>query len=302
MKFQRILVGIDFSHSCSQALTEAVRLASYDSTKVHLLHVVDKRVLESFGEEVVIDADRTINEAESRLADFIKEHAGGYQEIETEVVIGHPFAEFIRVINDTDIDLVVLGSAGTHDHPNKLGAIASKCLRKAPCALLVVDESQPKNFEKVVCAIDYSDTSADVVEYAIHIARLEQAALDFVHVYSPPSAFQDPESGVMLVGFEGIADYPRVVRENLESFVEPYLKDAGVNEVIYSVVDHMSVGRGIVSHLKEASNYLLVLGTHGRTGWRGLLLGTTAEHVFHKIPCSTLAVKPKDFHYHIPTI
>lgn len=302
MKYERILVGTDFTTTSARALGEAVRLASYDSTPLHVLHVVDRRVLENLEDQVVVDEARTMAEAERRLEEFAAEHAGGYENLQLEVVLGHPFAEFIRVINETKVDLVVLGSQGTHEHGNRLGALASRCLRKAPAPLLVMDERKHEPFQKVVCAVDYSDTSKLVVEKAIHLANLEQADLEFVHVYVPPSSFQSPDSGVMLVGFEGIADYPRVVRGNLEAFVKPFLSSVTTSNVSYQVVDHMSVGRGLVSYLKENEGDLLVLGTHGRTGWRSLLLGTTAEHIFHKIPCSTLAIKAPDFTYQIPTI
>jgi universal stress protein E len=302
MNYQRILVGIDFSNASSRALREAVRLASYNATPLLVLHVVDQRVLENLEDEVVVDKNRTLADAKSRLADFIAEHGAGYEGTELQVVLGHPFMEFVRTINDQKIDLLVLGSQGTHDHPNRLGALASKCLRKAATPLLVVDDRQQVPFERVVCAVDYSESSKHVIEEAIHVANLEQAALEFVHVFVPPSSFQSPESGVMLMGFEGIADYPRVAAENLKKYVEPYVSQFKGRNVTFNVVDHVSVGRGVVDYLKENGGDLLVLGTHGRTGWRSLLLGTTAEHIFHRIPCSTLAVKPTDFTYSIPTL
>ncbi len=295
MKYQSILVGIDFSKASVRALKEAIRLGSYDATPIHLLHVVDQRIIENLEDQVVVDEDRTLSDSKRRLEDFAAEHAGDYPHLTTETVLDHPFRSFIKVSKERKADFLVLGSRGTSDDPHRLGVVASKCLRKAATPLLIVDPAQGESIKKVVCAVDYSETSKRAIEHAIHIANLEQADLEFLHVYIPPSSFQNPESGVMLMGFEGIADYPNITKNNLEQFVEPFrntIKDSSVN---CAVVDHMSVGRGIINHLKDRGGDLLVLGTHGRTGWRTLLLGTTAEHVFHKIPCSTLAVKPSDF-------
>lgn len=297
MTYKHILVGVDFSEASARAVREAIRIASFDSTRVHLLHVIDERVLENLEDQVVVDRDRTIADSTQRLADFAKEHGDGYAYLKTQTVIGHPFRDLVRVMNEEQADLVVLGSRGTSDDDHRLGAIVSKCLRKAAAPLLIVDQGQGETIEKVVCAVDYSDTSRQAMEHAIKIANLDQADLEFLHVYIPPSSFQSPESGVMLMGFEGIADYPNIAREQLERFVEPMRSQiAEEKTVTCTVVDHLSIGRGIINHLKDHGGDLLVLGTHGRTGWRSLLLGTTAEHIFHRAPCSTLAVKPEDFH------
>lgn len=297
MTYHRILVGVDFSQASAGALREAVRLASYDLTPIDLLHIVDRRVLENLEDQVVVDHDKTLSEARRRLAAFVAEHAGGYEHLVLDTILGHPFRDLIQRINEQNPSLVVLGSRGTSEDPHRLGAVASKCLRKAAAPLLIVDGQREEPFGKVVCAVDYSETSRRAIEHAIKIANLDQAELEFLHVYIPPSSFQSPESGIMLMGFEGIADYPAVAQNNLKQFIEPYLSRITSKNVSYSVEDHMSVGRGIINHLKEKGGDLLVLGTHGRTGWRSLLLGTTAEHIFHKIPCSTLAVKPADFRY-----
>lgn len=299
MTYKSILVGIDFSKACARALQEAVRLASFDSTPVHLLHVIDHRVLENLEDQVIVDQKRTMAESERRLEEFAAEHAKGYDHLTFETVLGHPFRDLIRSMTKQESDLVVLGSRGTSDDPHRLGVVASKCLRKAAAPLLIVDEHQGDSFTKVVCAVDYSETSRRAAEHAIQIANLDQADLEFLHVYIPPSSFQSPESGVMLMGFEGIADYPNVARDQLKKFIEPMAGQIRSENVTYSVSDHMSVGRGIINHLKEQGGDLLVLGTHGRTGWRSLLLGTTAEHIFHRIPCSTLAVKPEEFTYSV---
>lgn len=297
MKYTKILVGVDFSEASAQALHEAVRLASYDSTPVLVLHVVDRSVLDYLASEVVLDEARTLAESKARLDDFLQKQALGYAEVEGRVVIGRPFDETVNIINDEGVDLVILGSRGTSADPHRLGALVSKCLRKAPAAVMAVEERPAEAFTKVVCAIDYSDTGKEVLEQAIHLAKREQAELDVVHVYASPASFQDPATGLVTIGYEGIADYPKMMEQSLKNFLEPFRGEMEGLKVTEAVVDHMSVGRAIVNHLQDRGGDLLVLGTHGRTGWRTLLLGTTAEHIFHRIPCSTLAVKPKDFHF-----
>ena len=294
----RILVGIDFSQGCAHALREAVRIAGFRSTYVEILHVIDRRVLEDLEDKVVVDVARTLNEAQKRLEEFVAKHGQGYENVRLRVVLGHPFKELISTMNRVKVDLVVLGTRGTSDDPHRLGALASKCLRRAPSPILLVDDRKSEPIKKVMCAVDYSDTSKKAAKFAIHIATLEKARLEFIHVFIPPTSFHSPETGLMLVGFEGMADYPKQDRKALAAFVEPLLEGQTLDhEVTYTAVDDASVGRGIIKKINEHGCDLLVMGTHGRTGWNRLLLGTTAEHIFHRVPCSTLAVKPDEFSF-----
>jgi nucleotide-binding universal stress UspA family protein len=69
---------------------------------------------------------------------------------------------------------------------------------------------------------------------------------------------------------------------------------ANIAHATTDVVTSQSIHHGIFEELKEAN---AVLGTRGRTGFKKLLLGTTAEGLINKTPCSALAVKPADFHF-----
>ncbi|HRH96160.1 MAG TPA: universal stress protein, partial [Prosthecobacter sp.] len=53
-----------------------------------------------------------------------------------------------------------------------------------------------------------------------------------------------------------------------------------------------NLGRGIADHAEKAAADLIILGALGRTNLRYLLLGSTAERVLTRLPCSVLVVKP----------
>ncbi len=299
MNYKHLLVGVDFSPCSADALKEAVRLAAYDNALVTAIHVIDEEVMQYLKSHTVVDETRTRDEIRSRLDHFVGLHAGDYERVEARLAEGHPFAEIIKSVNDNRPDLLLLGSRGHGDDERRLGAIASKCLRKAPLPVLLTQERQGKPFQQVVCCIDYSPTSKRAINEAIRVAKLEQARLDFLYVYASPRIYQEAGTGYVITGIEDGEDFKRLMQQNHENFLSHFEKELKGIEVTQSVVDRISIGGGIIDHLKQMKGDLLVIGTRGRTGWMKLLLGTTAEHVVHRVPCSTLAVKPEGFRFEL---
>lgn len=297
MEYKHVLVGVDFSACSANALTEAVRLAAYDDAQVSVLHVIDAEVMEYLTSHTVVDEAQTRSDTRDRLEEFINTHGGDYDRMEPILLQGHPFVELIKTIEAKKADLLILGARGQDDDDRHLGAMASKCLRKAPLPVLLTQDRLGEPFQQLVCCVDFSKTSELAVKQAIHMAKLEQAALDFVHIYASPHTYQDSSSGYVFAGLGDPEDFARIMKQNLINFLAPFKEEAWELEVTYSTVDHLIVGQGIVDHLNAIEGDLLVMGTRGRTGWKKLLLGTTAEHVLQRAPCSTLTVKPEDFHF-----
>ena len=299
MKYKDLLVGVDFSPCSADALKEAVRLAAYDNARVTVIHVLDDEVIEYLKDHTVLDETRTRYEAQVRLDHFAGIHAGGYDKVETILLKGAPFVELIKAAAENDSDMLMLGSRGHGADETRIGAVASRCLRKAPLPVFLSQDRSGQPFQQVVCCVDYSQTSKRAVTEAIRLAKLDQAALDFVHVFASPHAYQEPAMGYVIADFGSPQDFAKLMRQNLDTFLAPFEDEMEGINVSRSVIDRLSVGRGIINHLGEMRADLVVLGTRGRTGWKKLLLGTTAEHVIHSVPCSALAVKPEDFHYEL---
>jgi universal stress protein E len=76
------------------------------------------------------------------------------------------------------------------------------------------------------------------------------------------------------------------------------LTKAGLEDVIDPAHRHIATGRPhtvIQDAVNRLSTDLVVMGTQGRSGISGLLVGNTAERVFSHLTCSVLAIKPEDF-------
>lgn len=140
---------------------------------------------------------------------------------------------------------------------------------------------------RILCPVDFSDTSRQALDYAVGIARWYGAGITALHVI-PPITSMLPVSG------EGL--YPPLVfrPEELQQFrseLESFARASGVEALDTEVVQG-SVPGEIVRLAKELPADLLVMGTHGRSGFERLMLGSVTEKLLRKSPCPLLTVPP----------
>jgi len=294
-----ILVGIDYSTHSARALREASRMANARDLPLICFHVLDEDALTHFKEHKSFDLDGILKIAEEKLAAFIRETIGTAHEIATQVMIGNPFIETLKAIQTSNPETLVLGSRGfgTTEH-NTVGALASRCIRKAPVEVLVIRNEQEKPFKTIAACVDFSENSFRAARRAAELARQDDAALRLIHIYRPP-IYADSDVGWLGPAFPMIQE-PSIV-ENVQSRLEKLGYEIGkaydLQNISTVVRRSTRIPHGIFKALKEMDAELVVMGTRGRTGLKKLLLGTTAEGLIHTTPCSFLTVKPDGFTY-----
>jgi nucleotide-binding universal stress UspA family protein len=82
--------------------------------------------------------------------------------------------------------------------------------------------------------------------------------------------------------------FTQQVRNELHDFVGVASQDIKATEVIY---ESSSYASGIANYATDANADLIIIGSKGRTNLRYVLLGSTAESLLTKLPCSILVVK-----------
>lgn len=144
MKFQDILVPVDFSPNSLRALDFAVSLVE-PGGEIYLLHVIDSAFIERFSEEGFGDGEvamTTMREkAEARLQEVIRGLSEAGAHLDSMVVVGKPFSEILRVAVDLDFQVIVLGIHGraAEDIEELLfGSTAEKVLRGARIPVICV--------------------------------------------------------------------------------------------------------------------------------------------------------------------
>lgn len=294
--FKKIIVGIDFAPSCRNALREALRQASLNQASVTAVHVMDEFLLHELKKALSSDEAGIRKDWEARLRKFVDESDVGAAIVTTEVRIGHPFAELAEACKSRGADLLIMGAKGTSSGTHRIGAIAAKCIRKAPVDVLVIREDAQGPFKHLVACVDFSENSAKAVRCALHVAEQDKAEVDCLHVYQSALALA-LDYGGYAPPLPSVTDEEalKMWQKELDKFVEPLARAAAGVRVHALVKERVNIREAILDHVAEKKADLVVLGTRGKTGLRELLIGTTAEKVVQQAPCSILAVKPDDF-------
>jgi nucleotide-binding universal stress UspA family protein len=140
---------------------------------------------------------------------------------------------------------------------------------------------------RILCPIDFSDYSRHALDHAVAIARWYESTITVLHVFStaPVAAYAPGAPGFGSIVLTG-AD-----RDQLLVEIERFIETEPTPEVpIEVVVREGSTTSEILTQAAELNADLLVMGTHGRSGFERLLLGSITEKVLRKAKCPVLTV------------
>jgi nucleotide-binding universal stress UspA family protein len=291
--YTHVVIAIDFTPSCRNALRHAVRLACHWGAAVTAVHVMDEFLVHEL--KRALSADQATIRAEwlARLTRFVEETDAGSGLVKMEVRIGSAHAELMEACIVAGADLLIMGARGSREEPNRVGAIAAKCVRKAPMDVLLVREDAHGSFKHLVACVDFSDNSKKAVQIALNIAELEKASLDCIHVYQSAIAMSLDYGGLAApMPISADAHALEVWESELMDFVRPLQNSSPTVSVKTSVIERVNIREAVLDHVKETQADLVVLGTRGKSGLRELLMGTTAERIVAYAPCSVFAIKP----------
>jgi nucleotide-binding universal stress UspA family protein len=142
----------------------------------------------------------------------------------------------------------------------------------------------------ILVGIDFSETSMGALRAAESIARFSpNSELHLVHAFGWPTVSLGSRE-VVASSQLGMTEDLDKAREELDKLVGPATR--GVSRV----TGHIRVGapaKAIVQLASDVSADLVVVGTHGRTGFDRLMFGSVAEKVMRGAPCPVLTVRPK---------
>ena len=139
------------------------------------------------------------------------------------------------------------------------------------------------SIEQILCPIDFSDTAHHALAHAAAIARWYEARLSLLYVFVslpagdvPPVSLDEDDRARLTARMREFACFvPRDVS------VDCQVLEAGL------------VHDAITRHAGAVNADLLVLGTHGRSGFQRLFLGSITEKVMRSVKCPTLIVPPR---------
>lgn len=148
--------------------------------------------------------------------------------------------------------------------------------------------------KEIILATDFSDASKEACYYALQLAQsFKIKQLKALHVFDT-SAWNVSPSYYMYMKpakqkFGRIIEETKRVPKGEKNFLKGLAKSFSLK--IEMVFIEGNAGEEIVHYAEERNAGLLILGTHGYTGWKRFILGSVAEFVVRYAPCSVLTIR-----------
>jgi nucleotide-binding universal stress UspA family protein len=286
-------------------LRAAVDLAEANDARLTVMDVVAplpswRRKMNVDGKVIDIESGM-LRDRKERLTQMLV-NTSGKPETEVIVTVGEPFIEVIRRVLTEAHDLVMVSepAANTSDSAT-LSSGVMHLVRKCPVPVWVVRPSQAQNL-RVLALVDPDpgDPVRDglnelVMELASSLAHREGGELHIGHAWSlegEATLRSSPYVGlpgslvdVMVRETEAtrLDQVDEMARRHVpESERSIHMISGEPGTVLPRLADRLDIG-------------VIVMGTVGRTGLRGLIMGNTAETILRSVRCSVLAVKPEGF-------
>lgn len=295
MKFTKILCAIDFSPASTHALRMATNLAKASECELVIAHSWHLPAL--YYSELAFPSnavDAMVEGTEAELAKASREAtSAGVARVSTLLLEGVPAKTIVDALEaDPAFDLVVLGANGRSGLGRVLmGSVAEKLVRLAPCSVLAIHATHALGaFRNILCPVDFSETSLDAVELALRLLEPGGDGLTLLHVLDLPLNYSVyPEASAF------VSELDMKSTSHLDAIITaPTTKAAAAKATIKKSTRIGNPGRQILAMLESEPRYdLVVMGTHGRTGLRRVVLGSVAEKVVRNASCPVIVVRKR---------
>ena len=143
---------------------------------------------------------------------------------------------------------------------------------------------------RILCPTDFSDFSRRALDYAVAIAGWYESTITVLHVFSTaPVAASAP----------GASDHEPIVltradRDQMLVEMQRFIEVKPAEGIpVEAMIREGSAASEILNQAIALNADLLVIGTHGRSGFERLLLGSVTEKVLRKAACPVLSVPPR---------
>lgn len=147
-------------------------------------------------------------------------------------------------------------------------------------------------FKRILSPTDFSEPSYEAVKAANELALQFSAELTLIHVVSPIPTIPSPEAAT---GFD-VLSYEQEMEAYAKSSLDQVVQERISDKVkVRTVVKLGSAAEQIANTAATEKSDLIVIATHGLTGWRRFVFGSVAEKVVRLAECPVLTIqKPKE--------
>ena len=306
----KILIALDPLSSSETALHTGVTLAEKFNAKLEILSVcpqIDEWTSALKGILPATEIRDHVTERESeRVSALVNAHSNTVAEVSVAAVIGIPFIEVIRRAIASKSDLIIQASTSEVENRDPFTSADWHLIRKSPIPVWIARPNATLP-NRIAVAIDVLNGEENAESFNRKLLRFATDLSDaFSAELSVYSAWQlEGESMFRNSPFVRMDDRKisnllnmretsaKAAQKSLSDWIET--QRAHDAKPISWHVEKKTPRSGIADFINSQSIDLAVMGTVGRTGIPGYLIGNTAETVLNKIRCSVVTLKPALF-------
>ena len=309
--FRNILVGVDLtqydaatfqpSPVAQGVVRQALWLAGKTSARLTFFAALE------IGSETLPQLDETDfrylatkaeQNAQKILHGLVEQAKARKIEAQDKLALGSGWTELIRQSLRDKSDLILIGTRDRKGLDWMLfGSTAVKVIRRSPCPVWVAKPQEEPSNLRILVASDLKPVSEEALRLVAQLAQATPATIHLLHVVDFPL---DRFWSTGLPDAKELA-YRQRVRQDAVKELEAQIDRSGARQLSYPVQVHLIdepgclADEGVLRFINKNQIDLLVMGTLGRSGIAGVMIGNTAERILPELRCSLLAVKPKDF-------
>ena len=149
---------------------------------------------------------------------------------------------------------------------------------------------------KILVPLDLSEYAAHALPYALELATTFGASLHLLHVIDSQRAAAAGGAAFFEYGPDLLQRFEDDAHKALSEVAATLPQTATVNTAILQGPPHVQ----IVQFAREQDIDLIVMGTHGRSGLKHVIIGSVAEKVVQMAPCPVLSMKNPEHEFVMP--
>ena len=150
------------------------------------------------------------------------------------------------------------------------------------------------SLKKILCPINHSDCSKEALKYAVSLAMKDEAKLLLLHVIDIRSFNEGLDAMSTQIPNEETLEQLRA--KLLDCIPEEIRDDMDVEATVIQGIPFAE----IISTAKKKEIDMIVIGSHGRTGLKHMMMGSVSEKVVRKAPCPVLTVRQPGHEFVMP--
>ncbi|HEX5200498.1 MAG TPA: universal stress protein [Actinoplanes sp.] len=280
-----VVVGVDGSAPAEEALVWALGEGRLRGLPVRAVHVWQPAAAAGPERDVTAGLERDVT---AGVRAVVERSGATDLPVAADVRPGHPARELIRAAGADA--LLVVGSRGRGGFAGSvLGSVSQSCAQYADGTVVVVRGDRPDPAaRRVVVGVDGSAHSVRALRFAHDAAARRGAVLEVVHTWNPSHlGFASPVPWSQDLLDEVAAEATATLRESV--------RRGGIDRAAARVRTYLMQGPPAPSLLEVAAGAdLLVVGSRGYGGWKGLLLGSVSTQCVTRAPCPVAVTRDRD--------